>query len=264
MTSSTILYLPHGGGPLPLLGHTGHQEMVDGLKDIVVTIAKPSAILVVSAHWEQRVPTITHGANPSLIYDYYGFPDASYEIQYSVPGEPQLADKIFSCLNDKGFEAVLDDQRGFDHGLFVPLKIMCPDADIPCVQLSLLDSLNPQEHIKMGEALSELKQEGLLVIGSGMSFHNLETFFKPNQAEAQTMNETFEQWLIKTCSGHELDEAERTQRLINWQEAPSARYCHPREEHLLPLHVCYGMAQRACREVFELSVMGKKVSMYLW
>ncbi len=170
----TVLYLSHGGGPLPLLGDEGHKEMGVSLKNITSMIAKPSVILVISAHWEERIPTITVGAKPSLIYDYYGFPEQSYEIQYPAPGEPLLARTVFSLLRGKGIEAVLDDQRGFDHGLFVPLKIMYPEADIPCIQLSLVNSLNPIEHIKIGEALSELNQEGLLVIGSGLSFHNIQ------------------------------------------------------------------------------------------
>lgn len=260
----TILYLSHGGGPLPILGDAGHKEMVESLKTISSMIEKPSAILLISAHWEEKKPTITLGANPPLFYDYYGFPEQAYEIQYPAPGEPLLARKVFSLLNENGFEAVMDDQRGFDHGLFVPLKIMYPEADIPCVQLSLINGLDPQKHIKMGEALSLLEQENLLVIGSGFSFHNMKAFFNPPDDQSQSMNKAFEKWLIDTCSNNAIDEIERTRRLENWASAPGARYCHPREEHLLPLHVCYGVAKQPCRKVFELKIMAKKASMYLW
>jgi len=260
----TVLYLSHGAGPMPLLDDDGHKEMVENLKIIAAKIVKPSAIILVSAHWEGASPTITLGANPSLIYDYYGFPKQAYEIQYPAPGEPNLARTVFSLLSDKGIESILDDKRGFDHGLFVPLKIMYPEADVPCIQLSLVKSLDPRVHIKIGEATSGLEYETLLVIGSGFSFHNMNAFFAPSTIETQSMNESFEHWLIETCSDPKLDEIERTNRLVNWENAPSARYCHPREEHLLPLHVCYGVAKRACREFFDLNMLGKKASVYLW
>ena len=134
-----------------MLGDEGHEDMVANLRHIAALLARPSAIIVISAHWEARRATITAGTNPPLIYDYYGFPKQSYEIQYPAPGEPALARKVFALLNDHGIEAELDEQRGFDHGLFVPLKIMYPEADIPCIQLSLVDSLDPVAHIKLGE-----------------------------------------------------------------------------------------------------------------
>jgi len=139
--SGSVIFISHGGGPLPLLGDEAHQEMVDSLKNLATILAKPSAIIVISAHWEENKPTITSGTNPSLIYDYYGFPKESYEIQYPAPGEPRLAHKMFDLLNKRGIETLLDEQRGFDHGVFVPLKIMFPEADIPCVQLSLVNNL---------------------------------------------------------------------------------------------------------------------------
>lgn len=260
----TVLFISHGGGPLPLLGDEGHKEMVQNLKLIASKINKPSAILVISAHWEANIPTITSGSHPSLIYDYYGFPEESYDIQYPCPGEQGLAKQVQGVLGDKGIQASLDEQRGFDHGLFVPLKIMYPQADIPCIQLSLIKSLNPGEHIQLGAALANLEYDNLLILGSGFSFHNLRAFFVPATDDSQTKNAAFEQWLIDTCANPELAEAERTQRLENWETAPFARYCHPREEHLLPLHVCYGVAQAACKEYFTLTILNKKASVYLW
>jgi 4,5-DOPA dioxygenase extradiol len=259
-----ILYLSHGGGPLPLLGDPGHAAMVDGLTRIAATIERPSAILVISAHWEEAVVSVTSAAAPPLIYDYYGFPPASYEIQYPCPGEPALAQRVYRVLDESGIEVRLDGQRGFDHGLFVPLKIMYPQADIPCVQLSLCNRLDPGAHIEMGRALSELDAERLLIVGSGFSFHNMKAFFSAASAADRSMNEQFEQWLIETLSDPAIDEPEAVDRLVHWAEAPHARYCHPREEHLLPLHVCYGAAQRRCRQYFELKILNKKASMYLW
>lgn len=261
---SSVVYLSHGGGPLPLLGDKGHRNMINIIREITRTLAKPSAILVISAHWEEGKPTITSGASPALIYDYYGFPKESYEIEYSAPGSPELANKIFNLLEKAGIDAKLDNRRGFDHGLFVPLKLMYPNANIPCVQLSLVDSLQSEEHIQIGKALADLRQENVLVIGSGFSFHNLKEFFAPSTKEARSMNESFEQWLIDTCSNSQLTEAEREHRLKNWDSAPAARFCHPRAEHLLPLHVCYGVAGTAAKRVFEFEIMGKMASAYLW
>ena len=261
---SPVLYLSHGGGPLPLLNDQGHQNLIDFCREVTPTLVRPTAILVISAHWEADQPTITSGAFPSLIYDYYGFPKESYEIKYPAPGSPALANKIFNLLKQAGIEAKLDDQRGFDHGLFVPLKMMYPEANIPCVQLSLVNSLQPKEHIQMGRALANLREENVLIIGSGFSFHNIKEFFAPSTNETRIMNESFERWLIDTCSSTEYLEDEREQRLINWDKAPAGRYCHPREEHLLPLHVCYGVAGMAVKKVFEIEIMGKMASAYLW
>jgi 4,5-DOPA dioxygenase extradiol len=262
--SGSVIYLSHGGGPLPLLGDKGHQNMINIIKEITPTLAKPTAILVISAHWEERKPTITTGAFPSLIYDYYGFPKEAYEIEYPAPGSPELANRIFNLLGSAGIEAKLDDQRGFDHGLFVPLKIMYPDANIPCVQLSLVNTLQPEAHILIGKALADLRRDNILVMGSGFSFHNLKEFFAPSTKETQAMNRSFERWLIDTCANPLLTEDEREQMLINWDSAPNARYCHPREEHLLPLHVCYGVAGTAAKRNFEFEIMGKMVSAYIW
>ena len=264
MNTTRVLFLSHGGGPMPLLGDEGHEELVQRLERIAANTNKPSAIIVISAHWETQIPTITSGANPSLIYDYFGFPEESYSIEYPCPGEPALAGQIHRLLSNAGIESRLDEQRGFDHGLFVPLKIMYPGADIPCVQLSLLQSLSSAEHINVGKALERLNYDELLVIGSGFSFHNMKAFFTEETSESKTMNESFEKWLIDTCSNPNIDEEERAERLETWEHAPYARYCHPREEHFLPLHVCYGIAQTPCSKHFELRIMNKKSSMYLW
>ena len=238
--------------------------MVQGLESIAVAIDRPQAIIVVSAHWEERAATITSAARPEIIYDYYGFPPESYEIQYPAPGYPDLASRLQARLQDNGVDAELDADRGFDHGLYIPLKIMYPEADIPCIQLSLLSSLDPAAHIALGEAMSDIGGDGILVVGSGFSFHNLKAFFSSDASRPDERNEAFERWLIDTCSSPDLDEAERTRRLLRWEDAPHARYCHPREEHLLPLHVCYGMMKRAAAAVIELSILNKKASLYVW
>lgn len=258
------LFLSHGGGPLPLLGDPGHDEMVSCLQEITTRFPKPDAIALVSAHWEESAPTVTSGKSPPLIYDYYGFPEESYDIQYPCTGSPALAEEVRGRLEGAGINCRADDQRGFDHGLFVPLKIMYPNADIPCIQLSLTSSLDPALHVNTGKALKSLGQQNVLLVGSGFSFHNLRAFFAKDATEAQQLNQSFEDWLLDTCCNADYSETDREQRLVNWADAPGARYCHPREEHLLPLHVCYGAAQSPCDNRFELMIMGRKTSMYLW
>ncbi|CAK0778815.1 4,5-DOPA dioxygenase extradiol [Gammaproteobacteria bacterium] len=199
-----------------------------------------------------------------MIYDYYGFPKESYDIQYPVSGDPVLANRIVNLLKRSNIEARSDDQRGFDHGVFVPLKIMYPNAEIPCVQLSLVRNMRPDQHIIIGKALTDIIEENVLVIGSGFSFHNLRAFFEPPTKESELLNQSFEQWLIETCFSKEFSESEREKKLINWEAAPGARYCHPREEHLLPLHVCYGIARSPARQVFRLKIMERHSSAYLW
>lgn len=260
----TILFLSHGGGPLPLLGDPGHQKMVGALRGLAAGIPRPSAILVISAHWEEAVPTLTASAAPSLLYDYYGFPPESYQIQYPCPGSPALAQRIHEVLSAAGMVPGMDAQRGLDHGVFVPLKIMFPEADIPCVQLSLLSSVDPQAHLEMGEALRALDEENLLVIGSGFSFHNMRAFFTPDTPETRAMNLAFEDWLQETCHSPALSDAERRDRLLHWADAPHARYCHPREEHLLPLHVCQGLAGTGAANVTAVPILGKQASMIRW
>lgn len=258
------LFISHGGGPLPLLGDEAHREMVTCLKDIAQNIERPSAIIVISAHWEAEQACITSAASPDLIYDYYGFPPKSYDITYPCPGHPELAQSIKQQFDNAGIAATLDSNRGFDHGLFIPLKIMYPEADIPCVQVSLLQHLEPMAHIELGRALQSLAEPSLLVIGSGFSFHNMKAFFAEATAESGKANKDFEYWLAETVSSTTISEQQRTQQLLNWTEAPSARYCHPREEHLLPLHVCYGFAESACKQAYTLSIINKVSSMYLW
>lgn len=261
---SPVMFLSHGGGPLPLLGDKNHQNLIDFIQKITPTLTIPSAILVISAHWEEDKPTISSGEFPGLIYDYYGFAKEAYEIQYPAPGSPKLANKIFNLLKNAGIEAKLDAQRGFDHGLFVPLKMMYPAANIPCVQLSLVNNLNAAQHIQMGKALAALRDENVLIIGSGFSFHHMQAFFAAPTVETQAMNVAFEGWLIDTCASSQYTEVEREHRLVNWDIAPAARYCHPREEHLLPLLVCYGAAGTAAKKVFEFEILGKMSSAYVW
>jgi 4,5-DOPA dioxygenase extradiol len=262
-TKAQIVYFSHGGGPLPILDDPSHQAMVDFMTRLPDQLRKPDAILVISAHWEENPVTLLGAQNPSMFYDYYGFPDKAYEITYPAPGSPELANRIAGLLNEQHIPTRIDDQRGYDHGLFIPLKLMYPQADIPSLQLSLQRGLNAAAHISLGKALRGLINENILVIGSGFSFHNMRAFSWQGNGAPDPANDAFQNWLIEGCTGA-IPQSEREQRLVEWEEAPSARYCHPREEHLLPLHVCLGMAQKPAKLIFDDQILGKRGVAFRW
>jgi len=262
-SKAQIVYFSHGGGPLPILGDPGHRAMVDFMAKLPLQLRRPDVIVVVSAHWEETPATVLGAERPVMFYDYYGFPPQAYDIQYPAAGDPELARKIVGLLAESQIPARVNTQRGFDHGLFIPLKLMYPEADIPAVQLSLLRGLSPAAHIALGKALRGLGDANVLVIGSGFSFHNLSAFAWQGSGAADGANDAFQDWLIETCTSA-MNAAEREQRLIEWEQAPSARYCHPREEHLLPLHVCAGMAGTAGRVVFDDQILGKRSVAFAW
>lgn len=245
MTTTTtrmpVAFLPHGGGPWPFvdLGWdlTDAQTLATYLRDVrALPKTPPKALLVISAHWEERVPTVMTSPRPPMLYDYYGFPPESYDIQWPAPGEPAVAARVQQLLGAAGFPTATDDRRGFDHGTFVPLKLTYPDADVPTVQLSLKAGLDPEEHLAIGRALAPLRDEGVFIIGSGMTFHNLRAFRDPR---AKSIAETFDSWLRDVATK---PAAERDRALVNWSIAPAARAAHPREEHLIPLMVIAGAA----------------------
>lgn len=260
-----VLFLPHGGGPLPLLGDPGHRSLIEFLDTVASKFDRPEAILIISAHWEEEQLAITSKPNPGLYYDYYNFPEETYHIDYPLRPNVALTRRVSELLEARGLDHHLDDQRDFDHGVFVPLKLVYPDADIPCVQLSLKSSLDPDFHIGVGKALAPLRSENILIVGSGLSFHNMGAFRASSGAGFdENGNIAFEDWLIEACTSKILDEKERERRLISWSSAPFAQYCHPREEHLLPLHVCYGAAGSAAELVFNDKVLGINTSGFLW
>jgi aromatic ring-opening dioxygenase catalytic subunit (LigB family) len=217
--------------------------------------ARPEKLLVVSAHWEAAVPTVTSSPAPPLLYDYSGFPPHTYELKWPAPGSPELAARVHALLSGSGVESVDEAKRGFDHGVFVPLKVAYPDAHLPTVQLSLRAGLDPKAHLAMGRALAPLRDEGVLIVGSGMSYHNMRAFMSP---AALSDSERFDAWLERTVG--EAPPA-RDEELAGWEKAPSARQCHPREEHLIPLMVAAGAAGTDAGHVaFRDVVMGSVVS----
>lgn len=261
-----VLFVPHGGGPMPLLGEANHRELTVFMQSISTDLPRPKAILVITAHWEENVATISSGSAPGMFYDYYGFPPESYEFKYPAVGSPALAQTIADLLEAEGIKTRLDPSRDFDHGTFVPLMLMYPQADIPVVQLSLLKSLDPAVHIALGKALAPLREQGVLILGSGMSFHNMQAFFSGNPA-TPTRSEHFDAWLTETLMSTELSVDQQGALLADWKTAPEALFCHPREEHLLPLHVCFGagsLASPSATKVFSGVLFNTHISAFLW
>jgi len=258
-----LVYLSHGGGPLPILGDPGHRAMIDFMRELPSQLRRPDAILVISAHWEESIATLLGSHSPPMFYDYYGFPGEAYTITYSAPGNPSLAKRIAERLRISNIPSRVDAERGFDHGLFIPLKIMYPRADITAIQISLLRGLDPSAHIALGKSLGGLMNENILVVGSGFSFHNLGAFSWQGAEEPDPRNDSFQRWLIEECTSPGRQH-EREKSLIAWEKAPAARYCHPREEHLLPVHVCVGMAGGPGKVVFDDYILGKRAVAFLW
>lgn len=261
-----VLFLSHGGGPMPLFNDPGHADLIDAFIQIRSRLAaletKPAALLFISAHWEADEFTITAATQPSLYYDYYGFPDAAYQVTYPVPGASDLASQIRDRLHDQGVSAHLDEVRGLDHGVFVPGIMLFPEATTPNLQISLLKSLDPAAHLKLGKLLRELRLQNVMIIGSGFSFHNMRAFFQPGTQEEADMNVAFEDWLSESLLN--CDDAEREKRLLQWETAPGARFCHPREEHLLPIHVCVGAAGSKASQQWRFTALGREGSCYWW
>ncbi len=232
-------FLSHGGGPWPFMDgdyRRAHARLETSLQALPGTLpAKPKAILMISAHWEEAAFTVMTSPAPGMLYDYGGFPAHTYEVVYPAPGDPALAERVVALIQAAGLPAARDAQRGFDHGAFCTLVPMYPDADVPVVQLSLKRGLNPVEHIALGRALAPLRNEGVLILGSGFSFHNLRLYGSAGREPSAA----FDAWLQSTLPSP----AGRAERLQAWAQAPAARLAHPREEHLLPLMVAAGAAE---------------------
>ena len=256
------LYIPHGGGPCFFMDYPPERnpwaEMGEFLRKLPETLpARPRAILIVSGHWEAPDFTVNTGATPPLLYDYYGFPEHTYRLNYPASGAPALAGRVRELLAASGLRSREDDVRGYDHGVFVPLLLVDPQAGIPVLQVSLQRSLDPALHIAAGKALAPLRDEGVVIIGSGMSYHNMRGFGPGFEAAS----EAFDDWLTEAVT--DPDVAEREAALAHWQQAPHARACHPREEHLIPLMVAAGAgAADKGSKIFEGRIPNVTVSAF--
>lgn len=258
------LFIPHGGGPCFFMEWTmGPPDTWDRMQAWLEQLGesigrRPEAIVVISAHWEADLFTVTANPKPPLIYDYYGFPEHTYRLRYDVPGSPVLAQRVRELLGAAGIPSVSDRERGLDHGVFIPFKLIYPDADIPIVQLSLKAGLDPALHLAAGHAIAPLRDRNVLIVGSGMSYHNMAAFMR---GEPPTPSGIFDAWLTRAAT--DADPARRDELLAHWSDAPSARDAHPRDEHLIPLMVAAGAAGTdRGRRVYADHVMGATVSAY--
>jgi len=239
-TRMPVYFLSHGGGPWPYMSGPmrKHFDLLErSLQDLPAQLPRtPKAVLVISGHWEESEVTISSGSAPGMVFDYYGFPPETYQISYPAPGDPVLAERVRQLLHRAGWPARLDPERGYDHGTFSMMKAIYPDADVPVVQVSLKSSLDPAEHFAIGRALASLRDEGVLIVGSGLSSHNL----SERGPQMAAPSEAFDSWL----RGALLNPASEVRRkaLENWEQAPFARLNHPREDHLMPLMVVAGAA----------------------
>lgn len=259
MLRQPTFFIPHGGGPCffmddPSGTWTGMEAFLRSLPGRLPE--RPSAILVVSGHWETNGFAFTGAERPDLIYDYTGFPPHTYELRYGAPGAPELAAKAARLLENAGLSARVDQARGLDHGVFVPLKVAFPEADVPVVEMSVDRGLEPALHQAAGRALATLRDEGVLIIASGMSFHNMRGYGDPRFTEPST---AFDEWLKESLS---IGAAERGARLDRWADAPAGRLSHPREEHLLPLMVAAGAAEGPGQQVYAEQVLQTAISGY--
>jgi aromatic ring-opening dioxygenase catalytic subunit (LigB family) len=249
MSKVPTLFIPHGGGPCFFMDWDPPDtwvRMAKYLRGVPADVGtRPKAVVVISGHWEEKIATIQSNPAPPLFYDYYGFPPSTYAITFPAPGAPDLAKRIAELLSAQKIAWKYDNVRGFDHGVFIPLKVVFPRADLPIVQVSLLASMDPAEHIRLGQALAPLRDEGVLIVGSGMSYHNMQTLMANMRGNARSHapdagSQRFDEWLEEVVTRDTPEE--RIAALTAWDKAPSARDAHPREEHLLPLHVVVGAA----------------------
>ncbi|MDD3763914.1 MAG: class III extradiol ring-cleavage dioxygenase [Nevskiales bacterium] len=268
MARSVIMptvFVPHGAGPCFFMDWDPPdtwRAMGDWLRALPRLVgATPQALLLVSAHWEAPRFAVNGRAHPGLLFDYGGFPPHTYELRWPAPGAPALAERAAQLLAGAGIEIEIEQRRDWDHGVFIPMMLAFPQADVPVLQLSLRAGLDPAEHLAVGRALAPLREEGVLIVGSGMSYHNLRAFFSGSPA-VLAASRSFDDWLAETVA---CPAPEREARLQRWQEAPAALASHPRAEHLLPLHVVAGAAGGdPGAKVFEDVVLGSVQSACLF
>lgn len=261
MTRQPTYFISHGGGPWPWIDQMRAElaPLEESLAAIPAELpAQPKAILMISGHWEAREVRVMHAARPPMVYDYYGFPKHTYDIQYSAPGAPALAERAAELIAAAGLPVALDETQGYDHGTFVPAYLMYPEADVPVLQVSMLETYDPEDHFRLGRALAPLRDEGVVILGSGLSFHNLRAF----GPGARVPSEAFDAWLDETLS---LAPEARTARLVDWESAPYARICHAREDHLVPLFAALGAAEEGtARRVYHQEMIRGGVTASSW
>lgn len=232
-------FISHGGGPWPWIPEMREffAPLETSLKEMIADLgAPPKAILMISGHWEEDEVAVMGAPKPPMIYDYAGFPPHTYQIRYDAPGAPEIAARTLDLLQAAGIKSHIDPARGFDHGLYAPMEVMYPRADMPIFQISMLKSYDPADHMAIGRALKPLRDEGILIIGSGLSFHNL----RLPRGAGKGPSAEFDAWLYEAMTA---SPAARQEAMLNWESAPAARICHEEEDHLVPVFVALGAAE---------------------
>lgn len=265
-----VYFIPHGGGPWPFMdfprdssGKGPWDDLGAFLRGLKADIGeRPKAVLVISGHWEKE-PTVavSTAERPGMLYDYYNFPAHTYQIRYPAPGAPEVAAHVRSVLAEAGIATRADAERGFDHGVFIPFMLIYPDADVPIVMMSLDNDLSADTHLALGKAMERLRSEDILIIGSGMSYHNMRKF-RSDEPGHVAEAKRFDGWLTETVQSDDPDR--RNAALARWEDNPDARACHvPDHDHLVPLFVAAGAAGTdRGRKIFETDFLGKPYSAY--
>lgn len=238
-------FLSHGGGPWPYMEgefRTHFAQLEAALKHVPSQLdTAPKAICAISGHWEERDFAVMSSPAPPMVYDFGGFPPETYQIRYASPGAPDLAQHTAGLIRAAGLPTHLDPARGYDHGVYSVLAVAWPQANVPVYQVSLRADFDPAAHLALGRALAPLRAEGVLIIGSGSSYHNLRSFFDDGPNRPREESAEFDAWLRATMAA---PPPQRTDALLHWQTAaPHARLVQPTPDHFLPLHVALGAAE---------------------
>lgn len=245
MSSFPALFVSHGSPLLALEPSTTR----DFLGRLGRQLGRPDAIVVLSAHWQAECPTVGAAARPDTIHDFRGFPKALYQLDYPAPGDPVLAGRVLQLLGDAGLSGRADPGRGLDHGAWMPLSMLYPDADVPVLQIALQGSLGPAHHLALGRALRPLREDGVLILGSGSLTHNLAEFRgQPLDSAPEPYVSEFANWVADAVAEDRRDD------LVAYRDlAPHGTRAHPSEEHLLPLFAALGAGDGPGRRI-HLSV----------
>ncbi|KAG9238998.1 Extradiol ring-cleavage dioxygenase, class III enzyme, subunit B [Amylocarpus encephaloides] len=272
-TRAAVVAVCHGGGPMPVMADPGHAELIQSMSTTIPKIlglgtsSAPKAIVLVTAHWQTKVPTISSASKHDLYYDYGGFPPEAYKLKYDAPGSPNVAKEVYDLLQGAGFRPEMDEERGWDHGVFVPMLLINPPANIPIIQVSVLSSSSPSSHYALGQALSPLRDQNIAILGSGMpTFHNLRLMFSGASSNPGVMTRN-RQWSEQLTEVVKMEDSEKRGReLEGWRQWVGAKEAHPERglEHFMPLLVCAGAAGEGEGEAFGDMMMGTKQYTYYW
>ncbi|KAH8652872.1 Extradiol ring-cleavage dioxygenase, class III enzyme, subunit B [Ilyonectria robusta] len=277
MPRASVICISHGGGPLPVIGGPGHEDIVHSLKTRVPKILKlgtpeaPRAIICVTAHWSENQPTISSADYHDLYYDYGGLPNEAYRLKYNAPGSSAIAHDVKKVLMEEGLAPVLDRSRGWDHGVFIPFMLINPAADIPIIQLSILASEDATEHLRLGRALSKLRDSNIAILGSGFaSIHNnivvVPLMVRDRRAPVNLVKSVREWNVELTAAVTKEKRQDRAKALEGWRSFIHSYDMHPPSgaDHFMPLLVCAGAADDEVAGMYKDDFLGLDIWTYYW